>query len=140
MSDVVIDLSHWETAVDFVQVKASGIAAVILKAAQGTGFVGSDLCRTSRGGKCRGLPSRCLSLLRYFQSHSAGRLFPRYHCADRRPDVALDFEPSANSQTVENNAAAFFSTVRSMAGTWPVLYTGQWDVAPAQPDFQQCAL
>jgi GH25 family lysozyme M1 (1,4-beta-N-acetylmuramidase) len=39
MSDIVIDLSHWEAPADFAQVKASGIAAVILKATQGTGFV-----------------------------------------------------------------------------------------------------
>jgi lysozyme len=39
MSDIAIDLSHWEAPVDFAQVKASGISAVILKATQGTGFV-----------------------------------------------------------------------------------------------------
>lgn len=39
MSDVVIDLSHWEAPVDVAQINASGIAAVILKATQGTDFV-----------------------------------------------------------------------------------------------------
>ena len=39
MSDVLVDLSHWEAQVDFVQAKTAGIAAVILKATQGTGFL-----------------------------------------------------------------------------------------------------
>ena len=39
MSDIVVDLSHWEAQVDFVQAKTAGIAAVILKATQGTGFL-----------------------------------------------------------------------------------------------------
>ena len=46
--------------------------------------------------------------------------------------MALDFEPSATSQTIENNATAvFLSTVKLMVGNWPVLYTGRWDVALA---------
>jgi GH25 family lysozyme M1 (1,4-beta-N-acetylmuramidase) len=35
VSDVVIDLSHWQAPVDFVRAKSAGIAAVILKATQG---------------------------------------------------------------------------------------------------------
>src|ERR1700739_2829988 len=40
MSDAIIDLYHADKVnVDFSAVKAAGIAAVILKATQGTGFV-----------------------------------------------------------------------------------------------------
>ena len=35
-SDVVVDLSHWQAPVDFVSAKSAGIAAVILKATQGS--------------------------------------------------------------------------------------------------------
>jgi GH25 family lysozyme M1 (1,4-beta-N-acetylmuramidase) len=35
-SDVVIDLGHWQAPVDFVKAKSAGIAAVILKATQGS--------------------------------------------------------------------------------------------------------
>ena len=35
VSDIVIDLSHWQAPVDFVRAKSAGIAAVILKATQG---------------------------------------------------------------------------------------------------------
>ena len=35
-SDVVIDLSHWQAPVDFAKAKSAGIAAVILKATQGS--------------------------------------------------------------------------------------------------------
>jgi lysozyme len=54
--------------------------------------------------------------------------------------MALDFEPSATTQMTENDAAVFLSTVKATVGSWPVLYTRRWDVAPAQPNFQQCAL
>jgi GH25 family lysozyme M1 (1,4-beta-N-acetylmuramidase) len=40
MSDVVIDISHYENvSQDFVTTAKAGIVAVILKATQGTGFV-----------------------------------------------------------------------------------------------------
>jgi GH25 family lysozyme M1 (1,4-beta-N-acetylmuramidase) len=38
-SDVVIDLSHWQGPVDFARAKSAGIAAVILKAAQGSDWI-----------------------------------------------------------------------------------------------------
>src|SRR6202007_706694 len=38
-SDVVIDLSHWQAPVDFLKAKAGGIAAVILKATQGSQWI-----------------------------------------------------------------------------------------------------
>jgi GH25 family lysozyme M1 (1,4-beta-N-acetylmuramidase) len=55
MSDIVIDLSHWEAPVDFAQVKASGIAAVILKATQGTGFVGPTFAARAVAANTAGL-------------------------------------------------------------------------------------
>jgi GH25 family lysozyme M1 (1,4-beta-N-acetylmuramidase) len=52
MSDVVIDVSHYENvSQDFVTTAKAGIAAVILKATQGTGFV--DPTFLSRAGEAR---------------------------------------------------------------------------------------
>ena len=141
MSDIVVDLSHWEAQVDFVQAKTAGIAAVILKATQGTGFLDPTFA------------SRAVA------AHAAGLLLGAYHFFDTSDPtaqagyflatvartgipmlMALDFEPSATNQMMENEAGVFLSTVKTRVGSWPVLYTGRWDVAPAQRNFQQCAL
>jgi lysozyme len=39
MSDVVVDLSHWEAPVDFAQAKDGGITSIFLKATQGSSYV-----------------------------------------------------------------------------------------------------
>ena len=64
MSDIVVDLSHWEAQVDFVQAKTAGIAAVILKATQGTGFLDPTFA------------SRAVA------AHAAGLLLGAYHFFD----------------------------------------------------------
>jgi lysozyme len=139
-SDVVIDLSHWEAPVDFAQVKASGIAAVILKATQGTGFVDPTFAARAVGANDAGL---LVGAYHFFDTSDPTAQAGYFLATVARTGVpmlmTLDFEPSATSQTVENNAAVILSMVKSMVGIWPVLYTGRCDVAPAQPDFQQCA-
>jgi lysozyme len=141
MSDVVIDLSHWEAPVDFAQVKASGIVAVILKATQGTGFVDPTFASRAVAANAAGLLP---GAYHFFDTSDPTAQAGYFLATIARTGVpmlmALDFEPSTASQITENNAAVFVSTVKMMTGNWPVLYTGRWDVAPAQPNFQQCAL
>jgi lysozyme len=141
MSDVVIDVSHWQTPVDFAQAKAAGMAAVILKATQGIGFVDPTFASRAMAANAAGL---LVGSYHFFDTSDPTAQAGYFLATVARTGVpmllALDFEPSATNQTVESNAAVFLSTVKSMIGTWPVLYTGRWDVAPAQPDFLQCAL
>ena len=141
MSDVVIDLSHWEAPVDFAQINASGIAAVILKATQGTGFVDPTFAARAVAANAAGL---LVGAYHFFDTSDPTAQAGYFLATVARTGVpmlmALDFEPSATSQTIESNAAVFLPTVKSTVGAWPVPYTGRWDVAPAQPGFQQCAL
>jgi lysozyme len=127
-SDVVIDLSHWEAPVDFAQVKASGIAAVILKATQGTGFVDPTFAARAVGANDAGL---LVGAYHFFDTSDPTAQAGYFLATVARTGVpmlmTLDFEPSATSQTVENNAAVILSMVKSMVGIWPVLYTGRCD-------------
>src|SRR5271169_4494007 len=55
-SDVVIDISHYETvSQNFAETAAAGIAAVILKATQGTGFVDPTFLARAAEAKAAGL-------------------------------------------------------------------------------------
>ena len=141
MSDVVIDLSHWQAPVDFAQAKAGGIVAVILKATQGTSFV--DPTFASRVVEASGA-GLLLGAYHFFDTADptaqAGYFLATVARTGMQMLMALDFEPSATNQAIENNAAVFISTVRMMTGIWPVLHTGRWEVAPAQPAFQDCPL
>lgn len=141
MSDAVIDLSHWEAPVDFVQAKAAGIAAVILKATQGIDFVDPTFASRVVEANAVGL---LVGAYHFFDASDATAQAGYFLATVGRTGVpmlmALDFEPSATSQAIESNAAVFLSTAKMMVGSWPVLYTGRWDVAPAQLGFEQCAL
>ena len=66
-SDVVIDLSHWQTSVNFVSAKAAGITAVILKATQGSRWIDKTFT------------------MRYAAAHAAGLLVGAYHFLDNSP-------------------------------------------------------
>jgi lysozyme len=71
--DVVIDLSHWQSPVDFVQAKSSGIAAVILKATQGSHWVDATFAE------------------RFAAATAAGLLVGAYHFLDNSaPEVQVE--------------------------------------------------
>jgi lysozyme len=55
MSDVVIDLSHWQAPVDFTRAKSAGIAAVILKATQGSDWVDVTFAKRLAAATASGL-------------------------------------------------------------------------------------
>src|SRR5437879_13829039 len=79
MSDVVIDLYHGnKVSVDFSVIKSAGVAAVILKATQGTGFVDPTFAP------------------RPAQARAAGLLVGAYHCLDATSAI----EPAAHFLSV----------------------------------------
>jgi hypothetical protein len=85
MSDIVIDLNHWEAPVDFAQINASGIVAVILKATQGTGFVDPTFAARAVAAMPRA-SSSVLITFSTFPIPRPRRLFPRHGRTTRRPD------------------------------------------------------
>ena len=66
-SDVVIDLSHWQAPVDFARAKSAGIAAVILKATQGSDWIDVAFAQ------------------RFAAANAAGLLVGAYHFLDDSP-------------------------------------------------------
>jgi lysozyme len=141
MSDVVVDLFHGnKVSVDFSVVRSDGIAAVILKATQGTGFVDPTF------------------VPRLADARAAGLLVGAYHYLDAKSPVdqighflsivgntdgillALDFEPNEPSQASAMQAASAAMAVRTVTGRYPVLYTGRYLLTAPNALLSRCPL
>src|SRR5262249_11154261 len=142
MSDVVFDISHYENvSQDFVITAKAGMAAVILKATQGTGFIDPTF------------------LPRVAEARAAGLLVGAYHFLDGSNPagqaahfltvavsegmvnwLALDWEPNPASQASVMHAATAAASVQAATGTWPVLYTIRSMLSVANKTLSNCAL
>ena len=141
MSDIVIDLYHGDKlSVDFSVVKAAGIAAVILKATQGSGFVDPTFAP------------------RLADARAAGMLVGAYHFMDGTSPIeqmahflsvvgntndvllALDFEAYEASQASVMQAASAINAVKAVTGRFPVLYTNRYMLSAPNPILSQCSL
>jgi lysozyme len=129
LKPVVIDLSHHNANVDFARIRADGVAGVIHKATQGTGFVDKKYA-----------PRRP-------DAEAAGLLWGAYHFGTGddvdaqvshfldtvKPDgsfvLVLDFEknttPPMNSMSLDQ-AKDFLTAIEQQTGQQPVLYTGSF--------------
>lgn len=124
-SDVVIDLSHWQAPVDFVQAKSAGIAAVILKATQGANWIDATFAP------------------RFAAATAAGLLVGGYHFLDDSepalqvenfllvaggcPVLALDAEPNEIGGTVTVAQTAEAAARLNMAtGRTPLIYISRY--------------
>jgi lysozyme len=124
-SDVVIDLSHWQTPVDFLKAKAAGIVAVILKATQGSQWIDTTFTQ------------------RFAAATEAGLLVGAYHFLDASPPelqignflsiaegcpvLALDAEPNDIGGTVTVAQAAEAAARLQMAtGNAPLVYISRY--------------
>jgi lysozyme len=125
MSDGVIDLSHWQGPVDFAQAKSAGIAAVILKATQGTKWIDATFAQ------------------RYAAASAAGLLVGAYHFLDDSdpatqvenflsvsegcPVLALDVERNEIGGSVTVAQAAEAAARLAMAtGRTPLVYINRF--------------
>jgi GH25 family lysozyme M1 (1,4-beta-N-acetylmuramidase) len=141
MSDVVIDLYHGDkVGVDFSVIKSAGVAAVVLKATQGSGFIDPTYAP------------------RVAQARAAGLMVGAYHFLDATSPIeqmahflsvvgttdgvllAVDFEAYAISQATAVQAASAVMTVKSATGRFPVLYTGRYMLDAPNPMLSQCPL
>ena len=125
MSDVVIDISHYENvSQDFVITAKAGIAAVILKATQGTGFV--DPTFLSRAAEARAAEVEVGAYHFLDGSNPAEQAAHFLTVAVFEGMVnwlALDWEPYPPSQANVMQAATAAASVQAATGKWPVLYT-----------------
>jgi lysozyme len=125
-SDIVIDLSHWQASIDFVEAQSTGIAAVILKATQGARWVDATF------------------IPRFAAATAAGLLVGAYHfldgtavecqmkhflavVADTCPVLALDAETNEIGTTVTITQTAEAAARLAMAtGRAPLVYVGRY--------------
>jgi lysozyme len=141
-SDVVFDISHYENvSQDFVAAAQAGIAAVILKATQGTGFVDPTF------------------LPRIAEARAAGLLVGAYHFLDGSSPaeqvahfltvsvsegmvnwLALDWEPYPASQASVMQAATAVASVQAATGKWPILYTIRSMLSAPNKTLSNCPL
>jgi lysozyme len=142
MSDVVIDISHDENvSQDFVTTAKAGIAAVILKATQGTGFVDPTF------------------LLRVAEAKAAGLLVGAYHFLDGSSPaeqvahfltvakseggvswLAIDWEPHPASQASVMQAATAVASVQAATGMWPIAYINRFMLSAPNTTLSKCPL
>jgi GH25 family lysozyme M1 (1,4-beta-N-acetylmuramidase) len=121
---IVVDLSHYDTVTDLNAAKGAGLAGIIYKATQGSGY--QDPTYASRRS----------------EAAAAGLLWGAYHFGDNssvqtqvsnflaaaQPDantlVALDYEPNGDATMSLDQASQFLTLVGQQIGRQPVLYSG----------------
>ena len=124
-TNAVIDISHYNTQVDFAQAKAGGIMGVIQKATQGAAYVDPTYAT------------------RRPEAEAAGLLWGAYHfgtgddvttqvenfLATVGPDngsmlLVLDFEENTGGSSMTlDQARDFVSAVQARTGRWPGFYS-----------------
>lgn len=126
MLNNVIDISHYNTVIDFQQVKNNGIAGVIHKATQGSTIV--DAKYHSR--RARALAEGLLWGAYHFgvKGNVAAQVDHFLSTVNpTAPDlIVLDFEPNGESGTMSlAEAEAFVTAVNKQVKRYPGLYSGQ---------------
>jgi lysozyme len=125
MSDAVIDLSHWQTPVDFAKVKSAGIAAVILKATQGSNWIDVTFATRFSAATAAGLFVGAY----HFLDNSAPELQVEHFLsvADGCPVLALDAEQNGIGGTVTVAQTAEAAARLHMAtGRAPLVYISRF--------------
>src|SRR5712672_912924 len=125
VSDVVIDLSHWQAPVDFARAKSAGIAAVILKATQGSDWIDVAFAQRSAAAAASGL----LVGAYHFLDNSPPELQVEnfLSVAEGRSVLALDAEWNAIGGTVTVAQVAEAAGRLHMAtGSMPLIYINRY--------------
>jgi lysozyme len=124
-SDVVIDLSHWQAPVDFAQAKAAGIAAVILKATQGSDWIDVTFAPRFAAATAAGLLVGAYHFLD--GSEPAPQVTNFLSVASGCRVLALDAETNQIGGTVTVQQTAEAAARLHMAtGRTPLIYTNRY--------------
>jgi lysozyme len=141
MSDVVVDLFHGnKVSVDFSVVRSDGIAAVILKATQGIGFVDPTFAPRRADARAAGL---LVGAYHYMDGTSPIEQIGHFLSVVGNTDgilLALDFEPNEPSQASAMQAASAATAVNAVTGRYPVFYTGRYLLSAPNPVLSRCPL
>jgi lysozyme len=142
MSDVVIDISHYETvSQNFAETAAAGIAAVILKATQGTDFVDPTFLSRVAEAKAAGLLVGAFHFLD--GSNPAEQIAHFLTVAKSEASVdwlAVDWEAYPESQATVMQAATAVASVQAAMGEWPIIYMNRYMLTAPNATLSRCAL
>ena len=142
MSDVVIDISHYENvSQDFVTTAKAGIAAVILKATQGTGFVDPTFLSRAAEARAAGLEVGAYHFLDGSNPAEQSAHFLTVAVSEGMVNwLALDWETYPASQANVMQAATAAASVQAATGKWPVLYTIRSMLSSPNKTLSNCPL
>jgi lysozyme len=136
MNPVVTDLSHWNGAIDFAKVKASGILGVINKATQGTGNVDKTYAKRRKEAAKAGLLWGAYHFADASDVKKQVAHFLKHAAPDANTLLALDWEPNGKSTMLLDQAKEFCKLVYEATGQRPVIYSGNLikEVLATRPD------
>jgi lysozyme len=121
--NAVIDLSHFNTVTSFSEIKAGGIAGVIHKATQGTGYVDPTYATRRTQALAAGLWWGAY----HFGINEDGKAQADYFLSIVKPGpqdlLALDFEEDSSSQMTIEQAEQFVTEVYNQTGRYPGFYS-----------------
>jgi lysozyme len=123
-TDTIIDISHFQSHIDFAKVAASGITAIIAKATQGSGI--KDVTFDDHKNAARGT---FLWGSYHFGTGDDVQLQVQNYLKVAKPTasdlICLDFEANRNGPSMSlAQARDFVSLCQASLGRWPVLYAG----------------
>lgn len=117
----VIDISHWQTAVSFDEVAASGILGVIAKATEGQEYADPTYAERRKEAEGCGLLWGAYHFLRPGDMQAQADRFLSVAQPDETILLAADHEDVGVSL---DDLKAFLTAVRELSGHVPVLYSG----------------
>jgi GH25 family lysozyme M1 (1,4-beta-N-acetylmuramidase) len=121
---IVVDLSHFDTITDLNAAKSAGLAGIVYKASQGSGYKDP----TYAGVRGQALAAGLLWGAYHFGDNSSVTSQVGNFLAAAQTDantlLALDYEPNGNATMSLSQAQQFLTQVAQQAGRQPVLYSG----------------
>ena len=142
MSDVVFDISHYETvSQNFTETAAAGIAAVILKATQGTGFVDPTFLSRVAEAKAAGL---LVGAFHFLDGSNPAEQAAHFLTVAKSEGgvslLAIDWEPYPASQASVMQAATAVASVHAATGMWPIAYMSRFMLSAPNATLSKCPL
>lgn len=124
-----IDISHWDGAIDWVKVKASGRAFAFAKATEGTSYVDNTFAANWAGMKQAGVVR---SAYHFFHANMDPiaeanhflQTMGTLEAGDLPPTLDLEVTDSQSAAKITATAIQWLDAVAAATGTTPILYTG----------------
>ena len=125
MINTIIDISHYQSHIDFNKVKADGIVAIIHKATEGQTYKDKEYHDKKAAAKAKGF----LWGAYHFSSGESVTNQVKHFLDFAQPEddelIALDFEPSSSGPNMTlDQAHRFVEMIKTELGRYPLIYGG----------------